>query len=40
MAKELLVSVAIGAVLQGSYMAAFGGAKRTLDIEAYTDLKG
>lgn len=31
MAKELLVSVAIGAVLQGSYMAAFGGAKRTLD---------
>ena len=31
MAKELLVSVAIGAVLQGSYMAAFGGAKRTMD---------
>ena len=31
MAKELLVSVAIGAVLQGSYMAVFGGAKRTLD---------
>lgn len=31
MSKELLVSVAIGAVLQGSYMAAFGGAKRTLD---------
>jgi TP901 family phage tail tape measure protein len=31
MAKELLVSVAIGAVLQGSYLAAFGNAKRTLD---------
>lgn len=31
MAKELLVSVAIGAALQGSYMAVFGGAKRTLE---------
>lgn len=30
MAKELLVSVAIGAALQGSYLATFSGAKRTL----------
>jgi len=30
MAKELLVSVAIGAVLQGSYLATFSGAKKTL----------
>jgi len=39
MAKELLVSVAIGAALQGSYMAAFGGAKRTLDVLGATAFK-
>ncbi len=39
MAKELLVSVAIGAVLQGSYMAVFGGAKRTLDTLGATTAK-
>lgn len=31
MAKELVVGVAIGAALQGSYLAVFGNAKRTLD---------
>ena len=31
MAKELVVGIAIGAALQGSYLAAFGNAKRTLD---------
>ncbi|AUH51263.1 hypothetical protein CXB49_10795 [Chromobacterium sp. ATCC 53434] len=32
MANNMLVSVAIGAVLQGSYLAAFAGAKRTMDV--------
>ena len=31
MAKELVVGIAIGAALQGSFMAVFGNAKRTLD---------
>ena len=31
MAKELLVGIALGAVLQGSFVAAFGNAKRTID---------
>lgn len=39
MAKELLVSVAIGAALQGSYLAAFGNAKRTLGTLGATTTK-
>ena len=39
MAKELLVSVAIGAALQGSYLAVFGNAKRTLDTLGATTAK-
>ena len=39
MAKGLLVSVAIGAVLQGSYLAAFSGAKRTLETLDATSAK-
>lgn len=39
MAKDLLVSVAIGAVLQGSYLAAFSGAKRTLETLDATSAK-
>ncbi|OHX10255.1 phage tail tape measure protein [Chromobacterium sphagni] len=32
MANNMLVSVAIGAVLQGSYLAAFAGAKRSMEV--------